>query len=92
MVVSGLYRYTRNPMILGIFTMLLGEAVALHSVAVACWLGLFVTAKPIYIRYDEEPMLRKRFGEDYACLASEGVWRAGSARIADAVDRGGVLP
>ena len=65
MVVEGPYRYTRNPMIGGIFAMVLGEALALRSRSIGGWLCLFVLAQNIYIRVDEEPKLRERFGAPY---------------------------
>jgi len=64
-VLSGPYRYVRNPMISGIFAMLLGEAVAFRSPWLASWLGFFVCAQFVYVRFDEEPALRKRFGAAY---------------------------
>ncbi len=71
MVASGPYRYLRNPMILGIFVMLVGLAVGFESRAIAIWFAIFFAAKQIYIRFDEEPALRKRFGEDYAAYCAE---------------------
>jgi protein-S-isoprenylcysteine O-methyltransferase Ste14 len=65
MVHVGLYRYCRNPMIAGIFTILAGEAIAFRSLLVAGWLVLFVVAQNVYIIFDEEPALRRRFGPAY---------------------------
>jgi len=65
MVAEGPYRYTRNPMITGIFAMLLGEAVALRSRAIAGWLCLFVIAQNVYIRLDEEPKFARAI---WSCL------------------------
>jgi protein-S-isoprenylcysteine O-methyltransferase Ste14 len=66
MVSSSLYRHVRNPMMLGIFHMLAGEAIALRSLAIGAWLAVFAIGQHIYIVFDEEPLLRKRFGEPYA--------------------------
>ncbi|HEV8247347.1 MAG TPA: isoprenylcysteine carboxylmethyltransferase family protein [Polyangiaceae bacterium] len=65
MVISGPYRYVRNPMILGIFLMLIGEAVGLHSRWIGLWFAMFFTGQQIYILFDEEPALRHRFGQQY---------------------------
>jgi protein-S-isoprenylcysteine O-methyltransferase Ste14 len=65
MVTVGPYRHCRNPMITSIFTMLLGEAVALRSPWIGGWLLFFVAGQFVYILIDEEPLLRKRFGEEY---------------------------
>src|SRR3954463_2753245 len=37
LVVVGLYRYVRNPMILGVFTVLLGETTCIWSLALLQW-------------------------------------------------------
>ena len=67
MVLVGPYRHCRNPMISGIYAMLLGEALALRSP----WdrrLGLaFVVGMTSHIVFQEEPRLRERFGEPYDC-------------------------
>jgi protein-S-isoprenylcysteine O-methyltransferase Ste14 len=65
LVVRGVYRYVRNPMISGVFCVLLGEAVALKSVYLFAWFVLFVTLNLIYIPLVEEPRLERRFGADY---------------------------
>jgi protein-S-isoprenylcysteine O-methyltransferase Ste14 len=65
LVVVGLYRYVRNPMILGVFTVLLGETIGLWSVALLQWSIAFFAINTIYFILYEEPGLEKRFGEDY---------------------------
>jgi len=65
LVVRGIYRYVRNPMITGVSCILLGEAVALGSVALLGWFMLFFVANVIYMPLVEETGLERRFGEDY---------------------------
>ena len=65
LVGAGAYRYSRNPMKAGLFLVLAGEALALRSVALTCWLACFVAVNAVYIRLHEEPGLRARFGEQY---------------------------
>lgn len=65
LIAADIYRYTRNPMKLGLFLMLIGECVLLRSVAVAIWTASFIAANAIYIRVSEEPGLRNRFGAHY---------------------------
>lgn len=67
LVVSGLYRWVRNPMYVGMGIFLIGEALLLPAVtreilimAVVCW--VVVTG---FILVYEEPTLRRLFGEDY---------------------------
>jgi protein-S-isoprenylcysteine O-methyltransferase Ste14 len=65
LVVQGVYRHVRNPMISGVMFILLGEAVLAASMSIFCWFVLFVIANAIYIPLAEEPGLVKRFGVDY---------------------------
>jgi protein-S-isoprenylcysteine O-methyltransferase Ste14 len=65
LVVQGIYQYVRNPMISGVFCILLGEALIFSSVALLIWLVVFVTINLIYIPLLEEPGLEQRFGADY---------------------------
>jgi protein-S-isoprenylcysteine O-methyltransferase Ste14 len=65
LVVQGVYRHVRNPMISGVFFILLGEAVAAASLPLLCWFLVFVVVNAVYIPLVEEPGLVKRFGEDY---------------------------
>jgi protein-S-isoprenylcysteine O-methyltransferase Ste14 len=64
-VVTGLYRYVRNPMILGVLTILIGEAIALNSIYVLEWAGAFFVINTVYFLILEEPQLEERFGHDY---------------------------
>lgn len=65
LVVRGIYRHVRNPMITGVSCILLGEAVALGSVILLGWFLSFSVANVIYIPLVEETGLERRFGEDY---------------------------
>ena len=65
LVVIGIYRYMRNPMIAGVFMILLGEVILTQSLVVAGWMAFFIVAKLIYITFSEEPTLIERFGDDY---------------------------
>jgi protein-S-isoprenylcysteine O-methyltransferase Ste14 len=65
LVVKGIYRHVRNPMISGVFCILLGEAVLAASLPLCIWFDVFVVGNVIYIPLAEEPGLANRFGEDY---------------------------
>lgn len=65
LVAQGPYRLVRNPMILGVALMLLGQALFWGSLVVGAWAGVFVFINHIYFVLAEEPGLEKRFGEDY---------------------------
>lgn len=64
-VVSGPYRYVRNPMLTSVILIILAEAVALSSPALFGWAVIFFLLNTVYFALSEEPELEKRFGEDY---------------------------
>jgi protein-S-isoprenylcysteine O-methyltransferase Ste14 len=74
LVVLDIYWHVRNPMISGVFCVLLGEAIALRSVAVGGWFLVFLIGNLVYIPLVEERDLERRFGEQYA-LYKTGVPR-----------------
>ena len=65
LVINGPYRYVRNPMILGVITVLLGEALCAWSEKILVWAGEFFIINVIYFIIYEEPSLEKRFGDEY---------------------------
>jgi protein-S-isoprenylcysteine O-methyltransferase Ste14 len=65
LVVTGPYRYTRNPMISAVSLALLGEAIVFGSTGIFIELILFLAINHIYFILSEEPGLEKRFGESY---------------------------
>ena len=65
LVVRGPYRYVRNPMILGVLIVLLGEALALKSQNILIWAASFFVINTIYFMVYEEPDLEVRFGDEY---------------------------
>jgi protein-S-isoprenylcysteine O-methyltransferase Ste14 len=71
LVVRGLYRYTRNPMYVGVLTVILGWAawfgaanLVLYALVVGTCFHLFIT------RY-EEPHLQAEFGGQYEAYRSQ---------------------
>jgi len=66
LVVAGVYRYVRNPMITGVILVLLGEALGLRSGAVLTWAAVFFAINATYIPLLEEPLLERRFGNEYS--------------------------
>lgn len=65
LVVTGPYRFCRNPMITGIYAILAGEALAFRSPWLAAWAAVFIVGMSSHIIFQEEPTLRQRFGEAY---------------------------
>jgi protein-S-isoprenylcysteine O-methyltransferase Ste14 len=65
LVVHGIYRHVRNPMISGVFCILLGEAVLVGSVPLLIWFAIFFVLNLILIPLFEESNLEARFGAEY---------------------------
>ncbi len=65
LVVQGVYHHVRNPMISGVFSILLGETLLAASSPLFCWFLVFVIGNALYLPLVEEPGLVKRFGEEY---------------------------
>lgn len=64
-VVTGPYRYVRNPMISGVILILVGEAAIMQTRGQFMWAVTFFAINAIHIPLFEEPQLRRRFGESY---------------------------
>jgi len=65
LVVQGVYRHVRNPMIAGVLFVVLGEAVMAASLPLLGVFALALIVNVVYIPLSEEPGLAKRFGEEY---------------------------
>lgn len=65
LVARGPYRHVRNPMMFGVFSILLGEALAFGVREMFVWFAIFVAINALYIPLLEERLLERRFGESY---------------------------
>ena len=65
LVIAGPYQYCRNPMISGVFFILLGEIFLLNSTNILIEALIFFAVNTVYFILKEEPDLYKRFGEQY---------------------------
>lgn len=65
-VTHGLYRVSRNPMYLGVLTVVFGQAVLYRSVPVAMYGVILAVAFHLTVVFIEEPHLRKQRGQSYA--------------------------
>ena len=66
LVVTGLYRYVRNPMYVGVFAAILGQALLFGNFDVLVYgICMFAIAACFVLLY-EEPTLRRTFGAEYA--------------------------
>ncbi len=65
LVVTGPYKYTRNPMLFGACVYYFAIAVYLNSVIAVAAVVFFKTFMLIFVKLTEEPRLLKDFGKDY---------------------------
>lgn len=65
LVVTGLYRYVRNPMYVAVVSTILGQALILGNVALLEYGGLVWLLFHLFVLAYEEPTLRTSFGSEY---------------------------
>lgn len=65
LVVTGAYRYVRNPMYVAVVTAIVGEALLLGQSALLAYALLVAVLVATFVRVYEEPVLRRQFGEKY---------------------------
>ena len=65
LVVSGLYRFTRNPMYNGVLALILAEAWLFGSVSLLKYALLVIVLFHLFVVFYEEPALTAQFGESY---------------------------
>jgi protein-S-isoprenylcysteine O-methyltransferase Ste14 len=66
LVIKGLYRFSRNPMYVGVMLILTGEAIFFQSTNLWFYALFIFIAFNLFIILVEEPRLRKDFGEEYS--------------------------
>jgi protein-S-isoprenylcysteine O-methyltransferase Ste14 len=66
LVVSGLYRFVRNPMYLAVVSMILGQAAWFWRVELVGYAAVVIVAFHTFIVVYEEPTLRAQFGQRYS--------------------------
>lgn len=76
LVVTGAYRYVRNPMYLGVLASIVGQALLLGQPRLLAYAAVVAVLVVSFVRLYEEPVLRRKFGEEYAeyCRAVPGWW------------------
>ncbi|MGH2404912.1 MAG: methyltransferase family protein [bacterium] len=71
LVVTGPYRYVRNPMYIGVLSAILGQAFFFGSRTVLIYAASVAAAFHLFVLWYEEPTLRRRFGAEYDAYARE---------------------
>jgi protein-S-isoprenylcysteine O-methyltransferase Ste14 len=65
LVREGPYRWVRNPMYIGVFSVLAGEIILFHSLSLLIYMLLVGVIVHLFVVFYEEPHLTRRFGESY---------------------------
>ena len=72
LVVSGFYRFVRNPMYVAVTALIFGQALLFASWSAALYGVIIAAAFHTFVRLYEEPTLRSAYGDEYAsyCAAT----------------------
>jgi protein-S-isoprenylcysteine O-methyltransferase Ste14 len=65
LVVAGLYKWTRNPQYVGVILVALSEAFLSGRMLLFGYAVFLAVGYHLFVRFYEEPTLRRMFGEDY---------------------------
>lgn len=65
LVVSGLYRYVRNPMYVAVVSIIVGQGVFLGSTSLLGYAGIVWLFFHVFVWAYEEPTLHRRYGCEY---------------------------
>jgi protein-S-isoprenylcysteine O-methyltransferase Ste14 len=70
LVVTGAYRYVRNPMYLGVAALIVGQGLLLGQAILLAWAAIFVATVTAFVHGYEEPTLSDQFGSQYESYKS----------------------
>ena len=70
LVISGFYRFVRNPMYVAVTALIFGQAVLFASWGVAVYGAVIAAAFDAFVRLYEEPTLRQTYGDEYAAYCA----------------------
>jgi protein-S-isoprenylcysteine O-methyltransferase Ste14 len=70
LVISGSYRYVRNPMYIAVVSIILGQALLFGNSQLLIYGLFFWLATHLFVCFYEEPTLRRTFPEDYAAFTA----------------------
>ena len=65
LVVTGVYRFVRNPMYLAVLAIILGQALLFGSWWLVAYAGIALAAVFTFVKGYEEPTLTRTYGEQY---------------------------
>lgn len=65
LVVKGLYKFSRNPMYVGVMMILIGELLFCGTMSLMIYAAFVFIAFNLFVVFREEPRLKRDFGEGY---------------------------
>ena len=65
LVVSGFYRYVRNPIYVALIATIVGQALYFGRPILLAYAAVIQAITAAYVRWHEEPQLARRFGAEY---------------------------
>ena len=65
LVVTGVYRFVRNPMYLSVLAIIVGQALLFGSWSLVLYAGIVLAAVVAFVKGYEEPTLTSTYGEQY---------------------------
>jgi protein-S-isoprenylcysteine O-methyltransferase Ste14 len=71
LVAHGLYKYTRNPMYIGVLLIIAGWAVFFQSRQILIYGAAVAVFFHLFVLLVEEPMLKRKFGESYVAYCKD---------------------
>jgi len=71
LVISGLYRYVRNPMYVAVVAVIAGEAFLFGDGGVLVYAGAVAVGFHLFVLLYEEPTLRRAYGSEYDAYCAQ---------------------
>jgi protein-S-isoprenylcysteine O-methyltransferase Ste14 len=71
LVVSGLYRYVRNPMYVGVEITILGQGLIFGNLWLLAYGGLVFLLFHLFVLFYEEPTLKATYGSEYESFCAQ---------------------
>ena len=65
LIVTGAYRFVRNPMFVAVLAILLGQAMFFGNVGIIIWAACAWIVAALFVIGYEEPTMRRTYGSDY---------------------------
>jgi protein-S-isoprenylcysteine O-methyltransferase Ste14 len=66
LIVTGFYRFVRNPMYVGVIALIAGQALVLGDKTLMFYAAFVWVAFHLFVVFYEEPTLTRRYGREYA--------------------------